>query len=139
MSLPNFMCIGASKSGTTSLYDILKQHSNIFLPTFKEPHFFDISPVYEHGISWYDKTYFSGVKKEKCIGDFTPTYLFDKYAPERILSSLGKNVKFIIILRNPVDRAYSHYLHSKRDLHEHLSFEDALKKRYMKRIIILLI
>ena len=129
MSLPNFMCIGASKSGTTSLYDILKQHSNIFLPTFKEPHFFDISPVYEHGISWYDKTYFSGVKKEKCIGDFTPTYLFDKYAPERILSSLGKNVKFIIILRNPVDRAYSHYLHSKRDLHEHLSFEDALKKK----------
>ena len=129
MSLPNFMCIGASKSGTTSLYDILKQHSNIFLPTFKEPHFFDISPVYEHGISWYDKTYFSGVKKEKCIGDFTPTYLFDKYAPERIFSSLGKNVKFIIILRNPVDRAYSHYLHSKRDLHEHLSFEDALKKK----------
>ena len=57
------------------------------------------------------------MKKEKCIGDFTPTYLFDKYAPERILSSLGKNVKFIIILRNPVDRAYSHYLHSKRDLH----------------------
>ena len=133
MSLPNFMCIGASKSGTTSLYDILKQHSNIFLPTFKEPHFFDISPVYEHGISWYDKTYFSGVKKEKCIGDFTPTYLFDKYAPERIFSSLGKNVKFIIILRNPVDRAYSHYLHSKRDLHEHLSFEDALKKKVYEK------
>ena len=129
MSLPNFMCIGASKSGTTSLYDILKQHSDIFLPSFKEPHFFDIPLVYEHGISWYVKTYFSGVKKEKCIGDFTPTYLFDKYAPERILSSLGKNVKFIIILRNPVDRAYSHYLHSKRDLHEHLSFEDALKKK----------
>ena len=43
MSLPNFMCIGASKSGTTSLYDILKQHSDIFLPSFKEPHFFDIS------------------------------------------------------------------------------------------------
>ena len=133
MSLPNFMCIGASKSGTTSLYDILKQHSNIFLPTFKEPHFFDIPLVYEHGISWYVKTYFSGVKKEKCIGDFTPTYLFDKYAPERILSSLGKNVKFIIILRNPVDRAYSHYLHSKRDLHEHLSFEDALKKKVYEK------
>ena len=129
MSLPNFMCIGAAKSGTTSLYDILKQHSDVFIPSFKEPHFFDISTVYEHGISWYDKTYFSGVKKEKCIGDFTPTYLFDKYAPERIFSSLGKNVKFIIILRNPVDRAYSHYLHSKRDLHEHLSFEDALKKK----------
>jgi len=99
MSLPNFMCIGAAKSGTTSLYDILKQHSDVFIPSFKEPHFFDISTVYEHGVSWYEKTYFSGVKKEKCIGDFTPTYLFDKYAPERILALLGEGVKFIIILR----------------------------------------
>ena len=129
MSLPNFMCIGAAKSGTTSLYDILKQHSDVFIPSFKEPHFFDISTVYVRGIPWYEKTYFSGVKKEKCIGDFTPTYLFDKYAPERILSSLGEEIKFIIILRNPVDRAYSHYLHSKRDLHELLSFEDALKNK----------
>ena len=129
MSLPNFMCIGAAKSGTTSLYDILKQHSDVFTPSFKEPHFFDISTVYENGVSWYEKTYFNGVKKEKCIGDFTPTYLFDKYAPERILESLGENVKFIIILRNPVDRAYSHYLHSKRDLHERLSFKNAIKKK----------
>ena len=129
MSLPNFMCIGASKSGTTSLYDILKQHSDIFLPSFKEPHFFDIPLVYQNGIEWYKKTYFQSVKNEKCIGDFTPTYLFDEHAPERILNDLGVNMKFIIILRNPVDRAYSHYLHSKRDLHEHLSFEDALKKK----------
>ena len=129
MSLPNFMCIGAAKCGTTSLYDILKQHTDVFIPSFKEPHFFDISTVYENGISWYEKTYFRGVKEEKCIGDFTPTYLFDKNAPERILASLGGGLKFIIILRNPVDRAYSHYWHSKRDLHEHLSFEDALQKK----------
>tara|TARA_B110000444_G_scaffold66327_1_gene62209 strand:- start:2068 stop:2937 length:870 start_codon:yes stop_codon:yes gene_type:complete len=132
MSLPNFMCIGAAKSGTTSLYDILKQHSDVFVPSFKEPHFFDISAVYENGVSWYEKTYFSGVNKEKSIGDFTPTYLFDKYAPERIHNSLGNDMKFIIILRNPVDRAYSHYLHSKRDLHEFLSFEDAIKKNVNK-------
>ena len=129
MSLPNFMCIGAAKSGTTSLYDILKQHSDIFLPSFKEPHFFDIPSVYQNGIEWYEKTYFQSVKNEKCIGDFSPTYLFDEHAPERILNDLGDNVKFIIILRNPVDRAYSHYLHSKRDLHEHLSFKDAIKKK----------
>ena len=42
MSLPNFMCLGAAKSGTTTLYDILRQHSEIYIPTFKEPHFFDI-------------------------------------------------------------------------------------------------
>ena len=136
MSLPNFMCIGASKSGTTSLYDILKQHSDIFLPSFKEPHFFDIPSVYQNGIEWYKKTYFQSLKNEKCIGDFSPTYLFDEHAPERILNDLGVNVKFIIILRNPVDRAYSHYLHSKRDQHENLSFKEALfleKERFSKK------
>ena len=124
--LPNFMCIGAAKSGTTSLYDILRQHSKVFIPSFKEPHFFDIPSVYQHGIEWYQKTYFKGLRNEKCIGDFSPTYLFDKHASQRILNDLGSEVKFIIILRNPVDRAYSHYLHSKRDEHENLSFKEAL-------------
>ena len=123
---PNFMCIGAAKSGTTTLYDILRQHNDIFIPSFKEPHFFDIPSVYENGLKWYLKTYFSNVKNEKCIGDFTPTYLFEKEAPKRIFNYLGPDMKFIVILRNPVDRAYSHYLHSKRDEHEHLNFEEAI-------------
>tara|TARA_B110000908_G_scaffold170891_1_gene231829 strand:+ start:1366 stop:2244 length:879 start_codon:yes stop_codon:yes gene_type:complete len=127
MSLPNFMCIGAAKSGTTSLYDILKQHSEVFIPSFKEPHFFDIPSVYENGLEWYRKTYFKNVKDEKCIGDFTPTYLFEDDAPQRIFNDLGRDIKFIVILRNPVDRAYSHYLHSLRDQHENLSFSDSLK------------
>ena len=126
MSLPNFMCIGAAKSGTTSLYDILRQHSKVFIPSFKEPHFFDIPSVYQHGIEWYQKTYFKDLKNEICIGDFSPTYLFDEYAAQRIWNDLGPKMKFIIILRNPVDRAYSHYLHSKRDEHEDFSFKDAL-------------
>ena len=128
MSLPNFMCIGAAKSGTTSLYDILRQHSDVFIPSFKEPHFFDIPSVYNNGVSWYKKTYFSSVKKEKCIGDFTPTYLFEGDAPQRIFNDLGRDVKFIVILRNPVDRAYSHYLHSKRDCYDLLPFKDTLVK-----------
>ena len=124
--LPNFMCIGAAKSGTTSLYDILRQHSEVFIPSFKEPHFFDIPSVYQNGLKWYEKTYFKGVKNEKCIGDFSPTYLFDEHASQRIINDLGTDTKFIIILRNPVDRAYSHYLHSLRDAHENLSFREAL-------------
>ena len=59
--LPNFMCIGASKSGTTSLYDILKQHSQIFIPYSKEPHFFDMPKVYSNGLEWYKNTYYSNV------------------------------------------------------------------------------
>ena len=127
MNLPNFMCIGAAKSGTTSLYDILRQHSNVFIPSFKEPHFFDIPFVYSNGIKWYSKTYFKSVNKEKYIADFTPTYLFEKNAAKRIYKDLGSKMKFIIILRNPVDRAYSHYLHSKRDQHDKLTFKEALE------------
>ena len=133
MSLPNFMCIGAAKSGTTTLYDILRQHPDIFIPSYKEPHFFDSPIVFERGVDWYENTYFRNVKNRKCIGDFTPSYLFEAKAPQRILKSLGKDVKFIIILRNPIDRAYSQYLHSVRDEREDLSFQMALKKE-SKRI-----
>ena len=126
MKLPNFLCIGAAKSGTTSLYDILRQHSNVFIPSFKEPNFFNIPFVYSKGIEWYSKTYFNSVNKEQHIADFTPTYLFEKNAAQRIYKDLGNNIKFIIILRNPVDRAYSHYLHSKRDQHDKLLFKESL-------------
>ena len=126
MSLPNFMCIGAAKSGTTTLYDILRQHPEVFIPTFKEPHFFDIPSVYKKGISWYEKTYYKSVKNQKCIGDFTPSYFYEKKAAKRIFDDLGKDVKFIVMLRNPVDRAYSHYLHSVRDEREGLSFLEAI-------------
>lgn len=128
MSLPNVLCIGATKSGTTSLYDILSQHTEVFTTSFKEPHFFDIDSVYKNGLDWYRKTYFSSVKNQKIITDFTPTYLFEKKAVNRIYNDLGKNVKFIIMLRNPVERAYSHYLHSKRDMHDKSSFKEALVK-----------
>ena len=127
MSLPNFMCIGAAKSGTTTLYDILKQHPEIFTPAFKEPHFFDIPENYNNGIEWYEKNYFRNINK-KIIADFTPSYFFEKQAPERIFNDLGKDMKFVILLRHPVDRAYSHYLHSVRDENEDISFEEAIRK-----------
>ena len=127
MSLPNFMCIGAAKSGTTTLYDILKQHPEIFIPAFKEPHFFDIPENYNNGIEWYEKNYFKNINK-KIIADFTPSYFFEKQAPERIFNDLGRDMKFVILLRHPVDRAYSHYLHSVRDKNEDISFEEAIRK-----------
>ena len=125
MSLPNFMCLGAAKSGTTTLYDILRQHPDVYIPSFKEPHFFDIPENYKNGINWYGKNYFKNAN-QKIVADFTPSYFFDKEAPKRIFESLGGKVKFVVILRNPVDRAYSHYLHSKRDDHEDLEFKEAL-------------
>ena len=127
MSLPNHMFIGAAKSATTTFFDILKKHEDIFVPKFKEPHFFNIDENYLKGLDWYKKTYFKDINNESIIIDFTPTYLYYKLCAERIFDSLGPNVKFVIILRNPVDRAYSHYNHSKRDGHEVSSFEDAIK------------
>ena len=126
MSLPNFMCLGAAKSGTTTLYDILRQHPDIYIPSFKEPHFFDIPENFRNGLKWYEETYFKKAKK-KIVADFTPSYFFDEYSPKRIFDSLGSDIKFLVIIRNPVDRAYSHYLHSKRDCHEIEDFEESLK------------
>lgn len=125
MSLPNFICLGAAKSGTTTLHDILRQHPEIYVPAFKEPHFFDIPENYKNGIDWYQKNYFKNANK-KVIAEFTPSYFFDKKAPERIFNNLGSEVKFVVLLRHPVDRAYSHYLHSKRDEHEELDFVESL-------------
>ena len=127
MSLPNFICLGAAKSGTTTLHDILRQHPEIYVPAFKEPHFFDIPENYKNGIDWYQKNYFKNANK-KVIAEFTPSYFFDKQAPERIFNNLGSEVKFVVLLRHPVDRAYSHYLHSKRDEHEELDFVESLNQ-----------
>ena len=127
MSLPNFMCLGAAKSGTTTLFDVLRQHPDVYIPAFKEPHFFDIPENYNNGIEWYEKNYFRKADK-RIIADFTPSYFFEKEAPKRIFKDIGSEIKFVVLLRNPVDRAYSHYLHSVRDDHENLSFEESLKQ-----------
>jgi hypothetical protein len=120
------MVLGASKSATTTLYDILKAHDDIYTPSFKEPHFFNIDENYNKGLAWYQKTYYKNTDKKKVIFDFTPTYLYSSSCAKRIFDSLGSEVKFIIVLRNPVDRAYSQYLHSRRDGHESSDFISAI-------------
>jgi len=122
---PNFFCIGAAKSATTSLFDILKQHPLISTSSFKEPHFFDNSENYKKGKEWYLDSYFSNVEPTKAIGEFSPSYLSSPLSPKRILETFGPNIKLIVILRNPIDRAYSHYLHTKRDEYERFGFLDA--------------
>lgn len=128
MALPNFICVGAPKCGTTTLYDILRTHPNIYLSAFKEPHFFNVPENYAKGIAYYEQEYFSDVQEEKCVGEFTPSYIFDSAVPRRIKEHLGSDVKILMMLRKPVDRAYSHYLHTLRDGFEKYSFEEALEK-----------
>ena len=130
----NFMCIGAVKSATTSLFQILKQHPLISVSSFKEPHFFDNSDNYKKGKEWYLKNYFSNIDSSQVIGEFTPTYLSSNLSPKRISETFGTNIKLIVILRNPIDRAYSHYLHTKRDEHEDLGFIDAVKNENYRSV-----
>jgi hypothetical protein len=126
VALPNFLCVGAAKAGTTSLSDILGQHPDIFLPSLKEAHFFDRPDYYEKGLGWYENEIFSKCKGQSAIGEITPSYLYFDYVPERIFATLGGGLKFIFMLRNPVDRAYSHYLMMVRRGHEKESFESAI-------------
>lgn len=126
--LPNFVCVGAQKSGTTSLHDIISKHSDVFLPETKEAHFFDVDEKYRMGVDWWLDNHFSTWSGESVAGVFTPEYLFYEEVPKRIYDSLGPDVKILIVLRNPVERAYSHFLMSYRRGIETLEFEEALKR-----------
>lgn len=138
--LPNFVVIGAPKSGTTSLYFYLKQHFDIFLPVRKELHYFSSEFIREtangpgdaHAVRDLCGTleeysnHYEGVSAESAIGDISPSYLYYDFVAPIIKSTLS-NPKIIVILRNPIEKAYSQYMHLRRDQREVLSFEDALE------------
>lgn len=142
-NLPNFLIVGATKSGTTSLYHYLKQHREIYMSPAKEPHFLICHTLeFVHrgvGDGFIDrslivkdfkeyKKLFSGVKNETRIGEASTGYLYYyETAIPQIKRILGDK-RIIIILRNPIDRAYSAYIHMIRENREHLSFEDALRE-----------
>lgn len=117
----NFLCIETQKAGTTLLYEILRLHPEIFLPHDRR-HFFDLDEHYNKGIEWY-KQFFQNSEHYKIIGTITPVYLFFEYVTERIKDTLDTDIKFLIILRNPIDRAYSHYWMSFKRGYETLSLK----------------
>lgn len=124
----DFFCIGAQKSGTTSLHDILSQNPQIGLPLNKETHYFSHDDLYTRDLKDYFKLFPKDLEERKVVGEIDPEYLCSKNAPKRILNDFGPNVKFIVIFRNPFDRAYSQYLMSKRRGFETLEFKDAILK-----------
>lgn len=130
MNLPGFLFVGAPKCGTASLFEILDQHPDIFLAMVKEVHFFDDDRRYERGLAWYSEQ-FRGRKREQAVGEITPEYMFYDHVPKRIYDDLGSEVKLIFIFRNPVDRAYSEYLHNHRKgMLDVDSFEEALQLEF---------
>ncbi len=125
---PSFFLIGSMKAGTTSLFNNLIQHPMIAEPLSKEIRFFDFH--YERGRRWYlahfplEKT--AKKRGETLTGEASPSYLFDPHAPRRI-KRFESQAKLVVLLRNPVDRAYSHYQHAVRYWGETRSFEEAAK------------
>ena len=102
--LPNFVVIGAMRSGSTSLYKYLQAHPDVFMPR-KEIHFFDVK--WDRGIAWYH-TRFEGYAGQTAIGEATPTYLADPVALDRMAATIP-DARLVAVLRDPIDRAYSHY------------------------------
>ena len=128
----NFFCIGAQKAGTTTLHDILSQHPDIYLPKDKEAHFFDVNEEYEKGIDYFFKKYFNDYNNQKLIGNINPNLEIENRSIDRILKHFSSKTKFIFIIRNPIHRAYSHYLMSKKRGYEELSFEEAVAKEEVR-------
>lgn len=138
--LPNFLIVGAAKSGTSSLHNYLNQHPEVFMPSYnfegmkvKEPRFL-IKDLVKHRLhngvwTWEEyKNLFGDVIDEKAIGESTVLYLYYyKDAIKNIKEKLGNDVKIIIMLRNPADRAYSAFQHVSRGFKEHNSFEKSLE------------
>ena len=138
--LPNFLIVGAAKCGTSSLHNYLNQHPNIFMPSFneeginvKEPQFLVKDKVKNrlHFGVWTWKGYqslFNQVRQQKAIGESSVFYLFYyQDAINEIKKRLGNDIKIIIMLRNPIDRAYSAFQHVSRGLKEQQTFEYSLQ------------
>lgn len=139
-----FFVIGTAKSGTTSIYQYLSQHPDIFLPNVKEIHYYSnatskndfdfIKPksnkTYHTKVIKDEQAYnslFEKASKETYLGDCSPSYFYDENAAKRIYDDYPES-KLIVVLRDPIDRAYSQFLMERRiGIEANENFLDALK------------
>ncbi|WP_062047166.1 sulfotransferase domain-containing protein [Bacillus sp. JCM 19034] len=141
MTSPSFLIIGAQKCGTTSLYNYLVEHPHIKGANRKEIHFFDV--YYDKGTDWYDKQ-FPSLNKHEITGEATPRYLFHSKCPIRVYQ-YNPNMKLIVLLRNPIDRAFSNYQMDLRNQSEKLkrnnsssflTFEETLETKLGNKYLV---
>ena len=136
MNKPNLLIVGAAKSGTTSLHHYLDQHDEVFMSKHKEPHFLinneeGVNKI-PNGINKY-RDYirlFDNSKNYKYRGESSVMYLqFPEITIKNIIKYLDDDIKIIIMLRNPIDRAFSGYQHVKRyNKMENYTFKEAIEK-----------
>jgi hypothetical protein len=122
-TLPNFLIVGAMRSGTSSLARYLRAHPDVCMASQKEVRYFDRN--FDRGVDWY-RAHFRCPRPNLAIGEATQTYMYDGQALER-MASLLPDARLIAILRNPVDRAYSHYWLNRERQREPLDFRQAIE------------
>lgn len=164
VNLPNFFVVGAAKAGTSSLATILAAHPDVYVSPIKEPHFFcddirlaDFRAEYRKSSSFNVAKYlqkrplphkhiayiedapsyldlFREVKGEKALGELSTGYLYSSTAAENLFK-FNPNAKIVMILRQPVERAYSHYLMNLREwLDLEAPFIHALERDFAARV-----
>ncbi len=122
--LPDFLILGAQKAGTTALYTYLRRHPEITGPAWKEVSYFDRH--YRRGPAWYRGNFPLGARGS-IVGEASPSYLFHPRAPERV-AALLPDALLIALVRDPAERALSHYHHELALGREELPFEEALER-----------
>lgn len=142
MNKPDFIIIGAAKSGTTTIYEYLSLHPDIYLTTPKEPDFFSLNQHYDRGIEHY-QSLFTQAQENQICGEASTTYSRLQRYPETVsrIAQYLPSVKFIYIMRHPINRAYSFYsyrfkgsrtncefLASRNELMKAKTFEEAIQQ-----------
>lgn len=110
--MPNFLVIGAMKAGTTSLASYLRDHPQVYVPPAKELHFFVEALNWSRGLAWYEEQ-FAEAGNAAAIGEASPSYTAAtayRGVPERIAATLP-GARLVYVLRHPIERMRSHYLH----------------------------
>ena len=110
--LPNFLHLGPGKSGSSWLHETLTLHPEVYLSEAKDLYFF--SRYYDRGVDWYRKQFQSAGPSDRIVGEVCPDYLTSAEAPRRIRSCLGPDVRLMVTLRDPAERAFSAYLHRRK-------------------------
>lgn len=124
----DFLIAGTQKGGSTALHHYLLLHPEVGMANVKGVHFFDNEEYFRRSQPSYSKYHvrFHGVWSRKVLGEATPNYMYCQEAPQRI-QQYNPQMKLIVVLRNPIERAYSHWNMSRDKMRDALSFWDALQ------------
>jgi hypothetical protein len=124
--LPDFVVIGAMKAGSTTLWRHLRQHPEVFMTSVKEPHFFVAERNWSRGADWYREQFAAGRGRVRGEASVTYTQAWTYHGVPERMAALVPAAKLVYLVRDPVDRIRSHYLHELAALRETLRIEQAV-------------